>query len=467
MYDFSIITETPTARALVQDRLLDRAFHDALFPNMLFRMAVSPIVFPGNLGDTIVQSATGLLPVDLRPLRPGNDPIPQVYEAEQWSATVQKYADTIDSDMCTSVVALANLFMENMQKLGLQAAQKMNRLVRNAMYRAGLGGHTVVTASALLAATTIRVARLQGFTTARRPDLPAGSPVMFDTVTVSNPLKIRLGPLGDANTVVGFTPDTAGDTTGPGTLTLGAGLATAMSARDYVLSDDRAKIIRVGGGLRVDDVTNTNLLTLTELRGALARFRRSNVPAMPDRRFHCHFDPSSEAQIFESAEFQRLLTAMPDSYMYQDFAIGALLGTVFFRNNEVPLPETVINTGGNPAGYSPADPFPGELTNPAGVTIHRPIFYGQGGIFEYYLELDALLTDAGVQGKIAEPRITNNGVEVNTDRVQVYIRAPQNRLGDKVSSTWKFIGDWPTRTDVTTGDAARYKRFLCIEHGGE
>jgi len=52
-----------------------------------------------------------------------------------------------------------------------------------------------------------------------------------------------------------------------------------------------------------------------------------------------------------------------------------------------------------------------------------------------------------------------------TDRVQLLIRSPLNRLQDLVSTSWKFIGDWPVRTDVTTGDAARYKRVVAIEHG--
>ena len=83
---------------------------------------------------------------------------------------------------------------------------------------------------------------------------------------------------------------------------------------------------------------------------------------------------------------------------------------------------------------------------------------------EYYSDLSQLLTDAGVNGKVGEPRIVNNGIECYTDRIQLIIRAPQNRLQDKVSTSWKFIGDWPTRTDAATGSAARYKRFKVIEH---
>jgi hypothetical protein len=154
--------------------------------------------------------------------------------------------------------------------------------------------------------------------------------------------------------------------------------------------------------------------------------------------------------------------------MYQQFAVGQLLGAAFFRNSESPLPETV---SGAPLvfttpslSFSLNDPFSGELINPTGVTIQRALFSGQGGIMEYWQDLQQLITEAGVVGKVGEPRINNNGIEVFTDRIQLIIRAPLNRLQDSVSTSWKFIGDWPLRTDATSGDLARYKRFVCIQH---
>jgi hypothetical protein len=114
------------------------------------------------------------------------------------------------------------------------------------------------------------------------------------------------------------------------------------------------------------------------------------------------------------------------------------------------------------------DPFAGELTSDgtaAGVPIHRPLFTGQAAIYEYYQELSQLITEAGVTGKVGEPSITNSGIDVFTDRIQLIFRSPQNRIQDIVATSWKFIGDWPVRTDVTTGDAARFKRIVVIEHG--
>jgi hypothetical protein len=242
---------------------------------------------------------------------------------------------------------------------------------------------------------------------------------------------------------------------------------TAVADRAYVIADDRTYLVRVGGGYKIDEVASADKFTLADIRSAVARMWQQNVPEQPDGRFHCHLDPTSQAQIFAHDEFQRLLTALPDYYMYRQFAVGELLNTVFFRNSECPIGETV--EGGLTATYSQDDPFAGELYNngnpSTGVKVHRPLFVGQGLIKEYYQDLAALITEAGITGKVGEPRITNNGIEVFSERIQLIIRAPLNRLQDLVSTSWKFIGDWPTRSDVTTGDVARIKRVVAVEHG--
>lgn len=468
MPDFSTILQTPDVRAIVQEKILERAFHDALFPRSLFRGEAAPQLWPANVGDTMVFTGPGLIRPKMRALTPGVDPTPSTYAFEQWTAQLQQYADAVDTHMPSSVVAIANLFLRNAQQLGLSAAQSLNRLVRNRMYNAALAGHTVAD-TAQAAVTTLRVKRLNGFTRARRPDLPAGSAVRFETVSANNPLAIRIfdnaGPAEVSRSVVGYTADTPGDEVGPGTITLSGGAVT-VSDRAYVIATDRTFLARVGGGNKVDDVGSNDILRLGDIRSVVSRFWQQNVPEQPDGRFHCHLDPTSQAQVFADPEWQRLLTSLPDYFMYRQFAIGELLNCVFFRNSECPVSETVEPKDG--VTFSQDDPFAGELTNngtAAGVQIHRPLFTAYGGIMEYYQDLSQLVTEAGMTGRVGEPRITNNGIEVFSERIQLIIRAPLNRLQDNVSTAWKFIGDWPVRTDATTGDAARIKRFACIEHG--
>ncbi len=425
------------------------------------------MLWAANVGDNQIFSAPGLMPIDASPLKPGDDPKPDTYPMEQWTAQMNQYAKSIDTHMPTSMVAIANLFLRNSHQLGLQAAQTLNRKVRDQIFNAAISGWTVAD-GAQTGVTTLRGKRLNGFTRARHPALAA----KFDLVSSSNPLSITIfdtTPAAVVRSVTGFTADNPGDEVGPGTLTL----ATAVTVLDraYVVSSDATQTVWVGGGNKVDDIGSTDLPTLGSIRTAVSNFRQQNVPEHPDGNFHSHLDPTSESLIFQDSEFQRLLTALPDSYFYSQFAIGKLLGTVFFRNTENPVPETVI--GGGAAGATPAfdlrDPFPGEMWNngssTTGVKIHRILFTAQGGVMEYYNDMSQLITEAGLNGKLAEPNVVNNGIEVFSDRIQLVIRAPQNRLQDLVSVSWRFMGDWPLRTDAATGNASRYKRFSVVNHG--
>lgn len=464
--DFSTILQTPQVRAVVQQNMLERAFHDALFPRQLFRAEATPVEWPQNVGDTMIFSAPGLIPVDARPTAPGVDPTPVSYPVEQWEAKIRQYSSTIDTHMPTSISAIIDLFMRNAHQLGMQASQTLNRIVRNVLYRAALSGHTVADGTSVTS-TALRVKRLNGFTRARNPNLSGGSNVRFDLVSASNPLSIVLFDNGAevANTVVGFIPDTPGDEYGPGVLTLGTA-TTSVADRAYVLATDRSFLVRVGGGNDVDDLTpGTDTPTLADIRTAIAHFWEQNVPEHPDSRFHCHLDPVSQAKLFNDDEFQRLLTALPDYYVYKQFAIGELLSTVFLRNSECPIPSTVI--GGLTASYDDRDPFVGELYiggTASGGRVHRMLFTAQGGVMEYHQNLDALITEAGITGAVADARIVNNGIEISSERIQMIIRGPLNRLQDQVATSWKFIGDWPLRTDAATGDTSRYKRTMVIEH---
>jgi hypothetical protein len=469
MPDFSVILQSPEVRSVVQENILERAFHDALFPRLLFRGEATPQPWPAGVGDTQLFSAPGMIPVNAAPLRPGVDPDPVTYPLEQWSAQLQQYAGTIDTHMPTSMVAIANLFLRNAHQLGLQGARTLNTITRNKMYGAALSGNSNVN-GAFAGVAVIRLLKLNGFTRARNPNLAGGAPVRFDPVSSTNPLAVTIFDNGAfvAFNIIGFTPDVAGDEAGPGTVTLSANV-TNVATRAAILANDRSSIVRVGGGTSVDALTGANIPTLSDVRSAVSQFWQQSVPEHADGRFHCHLDPVSQAKIFNDNEFQRLLTALPDYYMYKQFALGELLNTVFFRNAECPLTDTVVGNQGVTAfgnlTYDPRDPFPGELLNATNIKIHRMLFTSQGGMFEYYSDMSQLITDAGLNGKIGDPRVVNNGIEIMSERIQLIIRGPMNRLQDQVATSWKFIGDWPVRTDAATGGPARFKRFLAIEHG--
>lgn len=468
MADFSTMLQSPEIRQLTQEKFLERQWHDGLFPELLFRSVAQPVKWDDAWGDEIIKTGTGFITPSMKPLRPGTDPVPVTYGREQWSASKNLYAQTIDEHLPSSAGALASLLMDKGKKMAIAAAQSLNRGVRASLYNAACAGNTVAD-GAQAAVTTLRVASLNGFTRARRPDLAAGSPVRYDTVSANNPLKIKLydtSPAEILRTVTGYTADVAGDEVGPGTLTLTGGAVT-VADRAYVIADDRAVMTRVGGGNKVDDIGAADVLTFDPVRTSVARFQTMNVPVMPDGRYHCHIDPTSITQLFGSAEFQRLLTGLPDHYTFKNFTIGEALNCIFFRDNEVPQPFNVQPnaTGFSTDVYSEDEGLALPLYTAADLQVHTPIFIGYGGLIEYYEDFGNQVTEAGLAGAKMSTTVDNNGITVMADRTWLMIRQPQNRLQDMVSLTWKFAGAFPFRTDVLSGDAARFKRVLALQHG--
>jgi hypothetical protein len=468
MADFSVILQSPQVRQLVQDNGIQAVFLDGLFPKNLYRMECGQEEWAAQTGDDKLFTGAGLMDTDLRPLRPGVDPTPGDYNAEQWRAVCQKFAKTIDTHMPTAVAAAVNKLLVDQKRLGENCAQTINRLIREKMFNASCAGWTVAN-GAQNAVTVLRVQRLNGFTRARRPDLSTGSPVRYEPVSTSNPLPITVFQTSGGATavnVVGYTPDYAGDEIGTGTITVD--VAVTVADRDAVQASTATGIVRSGGGTKVDALTpGSDLFHLTDIRSAIARLSTMNVAKMPDGTYHVHLDPQSYAQIYADAEFQILNRGRVDAQPYESYVITKLLGCTFIENNEQPQDFNV--KGGKTATYDPSDPFGAEMwTNGNAATggkVHRPLFIGFESTMEYWVNQNQMITEAGVTGRV-ETGITqtNNGLQFSVENVQVVMRAPQDRLQEMVAQTWKFEGDWVVRTDGATGDAAAYKRVLVVEH---
>lgn len=471
---FSVIAQDKTTRALVQDGLLARKFLDGLFPNLLFLSEAEEDSFEGNVGDSKTFTGKGLLPYSTAPIAPRTDPTPKQNTYEQWTVQMQKWADSVDSDMPSSTTAAASLFLSNSHDVGLLGGRTMNMVTRNVLFNAAMAGHSNCTST--VNSTTVPVARLNGFTTARRPDLAAGSAVAFAPVSSSNPLKVTFKTGGGdlARLVIGFTPDVPGDEVGPGSLLLSA--AANVTARDAVIADDRTYLVRSGGGFHVDDIASNDLLKLSDVRNMVGAMRNQNLRDWPDGGFHLHLDSNGESQLQSDSEWRTLLTAMPNDYRFAEFAIGRAAGTVAIRNSQAPRTDTVI--GGSTASYATetkggvtvaSDNFGGELWSngnaSTGVQVGRALVTAPGGLTRYSKKRDDQITEAGITGKVGKWNIDANGISVNMDNIDLVIRAPIDALQEQVRTSYVYQGNWVVRTDAATGNAARYKRLGCLEYG--
>lgn len=447
--------------AIIQDNTLERVFNDALFPKLLYRAEAMPELWQANLGERMLFTRTGLIAPTTKSLTPGSDPIPSGYDTEQWEAEARQHGNTIDTHMPSSYTALASLFLRNTQQLGLNSGQTMNRLARNNLFSAYLAGEAMVSVVASAAATEVTVSTLSGFT----QQLQGGR---LSAVSSANPLPITFTTVGEpANTVIGFVPADASEPFGPGTLSLGAPLTTGCALRDGIFASTRSRRLRVGGGATVDGIATANIITLDDIISAVSRLRQNNIPPHSDGYYHVHMEPEAEAEIFRDNHWQRLHQSLPESFPYRELAIGQAVGSVCYRNTESPNEqnvETTISMPGVGGGALLAPEIGAEVTNEAGVAIRRTIVTGGGALYEKYLDESRFITDAGVTGKIGNFSITNGGVSIMTNRIRYMLRSPQDRLQQVVGQTWSWSGDFPVPSDALTGDDARFKRAIVIEH---
>jgi hypothetical protein len=477
MPTFSTLIQTPEVRAIVQEGYLERAFHDALFPLMLYRGDVASVPWPGQVGDTQIFTGKSLALGTAEALGPQADP-GDIEEAwEQWEATIKKYPKdgSLPVDMSTSYVAAVSLLMSKIDTLGKQAGVSMNMLARTPLLNAAMSGWTV-TDGAQAAVTVLRVKRLNGFTRARRPDLVGGSPVSYDYVSSQNPLRVTIaGTI--ARDVIGFTPDNPGDEIGPGTILLS--VAVTVADRDSVKSMDASWIMRqgIGNSGKIDLVQPANKPTCADIRSITSRLESVQVPQFEDGYYHAHGAPTPLADLFGDPEMQRMMqgaAVVGDGYLFSKMIYNVALGCVFFRNTETPYPDKIRdankNNQVNQGTFSLADPFGGEVWDnggPTGNGVYHTLFLGAGMLKEYYIPNSEFISDAGVTGLYGEfENLENNGVQINTNGVAMILRAPLNKHMDQVTATWKYIGGFVARPDGASAGTGRYKRAVMLQSGG-
>lgn len=460
-----IIVGVPAAvLSLNQQNLLERAFHDGLYPNLAYRAEAMPEEWPANTGQQIFMTRPGLIKPRTKPIQPGTDPQPQAVPFEQWIAILNQFTDSIDTNMPTSVTANASLFLRNIHQLGLQAGQSVNRIARNAMFQAYISGQTVTLTAPLTTDTTLRVASLNGFVDVVVP----GGNVQPQPVSASFPLPITIGSGASAvtNSVVGFIPDDPTDPNGLGTLLLQNAVgASGLSVRTPITSAYAPTVIRSAAGASVDAIGAGDTLVLQQVINAVAQLRRNNVQPHDDGFYHAHISPLSEAQFFADPVFQRLNQSLPEHVIYKEGFLGYISGVMFFMNNESPEQTNSGDLTATAQSGIYASDIGGEVVNGAGVAIGRILITGKGAVYEKYLDESAYVTEAGTTGRIGEFDVVNNGIQILTERIRLILRAPLDRLQQVVSVTWSITTSFPIPSDITSPTGPqRFKRAIVLEH---
>lgn len=438
---------------MIDDDTLRTDIAVALRPTQLFRALVTTReTWDARVGDTATFTRNGYLPVSTKKRTAGVDPTPQNKASfEQWSVTCYAYNDTIDTNLPNSYQTIQNEVMRDARTMMIQAGTTLAHLVRNKMYNTYLGGNTRISATAT--SVTQAVDALAGF------HQTINSAGRLADVSPANPIAATMG--STAVSITAVTPTDATQPDGPGTVTLSA--STASTAGDKLIATKRPIVYRVGAGATANAIVTGNKVTFTDFRNVVALLRTNNIHTFPDGTYHCQIDPTTETQLFADTDFKQLLTGVPESSEWREFAIGKAAGITFFRNNEVP----------NSLNTSADDYVAGTFTSDSGVEIHRPIVYGPNTMMEKYVPLDQMYAEASAAVGAGDMVIGDFNVaqdqsvaDLVMDGIKLLIRGPQDRLAENVSQTWSYKGDFVCPCDSLTGTAAIYKRAMIVEHAG-
>jgi hypothetical protein len=444
----------------IQQGYLEREFRDGLQSVNGYRQAAAREPFMVNVGETITKTRAGLLAPTTTPINPSqlsndfdNGLTGQNWTIEQYTLTLQLYGASMNLNLITQKIGIADRFLRNSRALGIQSSQSMDFLARDAVFNAYLSGNTRVTTTLGSAGPTVRVDDLRGFMqvpgAGPAGTLPNGapnagqnpSPTMLP-VSSSNPLTVTIGV--NQYSVVGFLADANNVSTAPlgisGTITCSGNVTVADGTiGNTVQSGYASTIYRPNGRTNTSMLTNGDTLTAQNLIDGVTRLRRNGVPGI-DGRYNCYTDPGSTRQLFSDPEWQLLYRgAETSNETYKNLTIADTLGLRFIDTTNV---------------YNSAAP------GLAGFNVGRVIILGE----EALIEGDFAGQDSDDVGNPV-------AIMYDVEGVKHIVRAPLDRFQGNVAQSWRWIGGFCAPTDVTanktiipTASNALYKRGVVIEH---
>lgn len=422
-------------QGIIQQNFLEQEFKEPLQSKLAYRSIADKEAIPNKIGETITKTRAGLKNPVTTPSNPVNNTnldngmTPSTFSVEQYTLTLNQYNDTIDLNIVTNKVGLGDQFLKNARVNGTQAAQSLDRIARNKLFNAYMGGNTRVRVTLGAAAATISVDDIRGY----QNTFNAVGQVV--SVSVGNPVNVTVGAsvyVLQGTIVDGTNVSTAfGGISGTLTFTTNVSVSdgTALNA---VVHANGSTILRPSGRATTAALTGADILTMGLLLDAQAQLR-NNAP-MESGMMKAFLDNKSMRQLFADPDFKTLFQGQYGSREYVDGMVFNLLGIDF-----VPTTEAPIQTLG-------------------AITVRRPILVIQGALIE---------GDFAGMATMAEDE--NQLVSV-IDEVAMVTRPPLDRLGQIVAQSWYWIGDFCAPSDQTTNQnivptasSAYYKRGVIIE----
>jgi hypothetical protein len=433
-------------QGIIQQNFLEREFLAGLESRLGYRAVADREPFPNAIGETVTKTRRGLKTPVTTPMTPtsntnfDNGLTPTTWSVEQYVLSIAMFADTIDLNMVTERVGIANQFMQNAKVNGTQAKQSLDRLARNALFgNSGgvggyLGGNTRVITTLGAAAATIHVDDIRGF------QQVFNSEGQLVSVSGTNTMSVTVG--SDVYTLIGATADGSNISTAPngvsGTLTFSANVTIADGTTpNAVVSSVAPAVFRPNGRLTTAALVSTDTLTMAAMQDAVAQLRMNNVPDI-DGSYNCYLDDQQMVGLFRDPDFKELYRASPDlPKEYQRGRVFELLGARYITTTESPQQASL--------GAGP---------------IRRALLLGQGALVE-----------GDFSGMAADDiPDADRSLISKVDDVIMVTREPMDRLRQIIAQSWYWIGGFALPTDMTananvipTASNAYLKRGVIIE----
>lgn len=421
---------------IIQQGFLEREFQEGLRSRLAFRAIADREQFPNKIGETVTKTRRGLKAPVTTPLNPttntnlDNGLTPSSWTVEQYTLGINMYGDTIDLNMVTQGVGIAKQFVDNARVNGVQAAQSLDRLARNALYGSYLGGNTRVRTTLGAPATTVAVDDIRGF------QYVTSNGVMAP-VSAGNPMTVTIG--AGSYTLTGVTADGTNVSTAPqgisGTLTLSANVSVSDgTAGNAVVSSVAPVVLRESSRASTAAILATDTLKMQTVLAAVAQLRSNNVPTVGGL-YNCYLDDRQLLGLFKDDDFKLLYRGAYGSSEYKTGQIIELLGVRFIPTTEAPQQSL------------------------GGVAIHRAVVCGQGALIE------GDYASTGYADVASE-----DSLKVMVDDICMVTREPLDRLQQIIAQSWYWVGGFCVPTDITanptiipTASNSYFKRAVVIE----
>jgi hypothetical protein len=429
-------------QGIIQQGFLEREFQDPLQSKIAYRSLADKELIPNKVGETVTKTRAGLKAPVTTPSNPVNNTnldngmTPSTFSVEQYVLTLNQYNDTIDLNIVNNKVGLADQFLKNARVNGVQAAQSLDRIARNKLFNAYMGGNTRVRVTLGAPATTVSVDDIRGFQNTWNA---AGQVV---PVSSANPVPVVFNN-GNSYSCIGAVADGSNVSTAfngvSGVLTFATNVATAdATAPNSVVQYNAPTILRPSGRATTAALTGSDILTMGLLLDAQAVLR-NNAP-MEAGNMKAYLDNKSMRQLFADPDFKTLFQGQYGSKEYVDGMVFNLLGIDFVPTTEAPVQAAS-----------------GSVT----VNVRRPILAIGGALVE------------GDFAGMGETFTNETQIVHEADGVVQVTRPPLDRLGQIIAQSWYSIIDFCAPSDITTNQNiiptasnAWYKRAVIIETAG-